>query len=205
MLSRVRLFANPMHYSPPGSPVHGILQARILERVAIPFSRGSSQYRDRTPGLLHCKQILNCLSHQGSPKNLFTTPKIANRKRALICYANSAKRESNSDLQFLVLGSECLNRFKGGEHFRTLKSCHLFKWQAAFSPSFPLQEQQRIKGPTGPCRSWVSGRSQVQFSHPLLLRQIKITINRYSRSPPVKKKKPSSNNVKLLAIFPTCL
>ena len=29
-------------YSPPGSSVHGILQARILERVAMPFSRGSS-------------------------------------------------------------------------------------------------------------------------------------------------------------------
>ena len=32
-----------------GSPVHGILQARILEWVAIPFSRGSSQPRDE-PG-----------------------------------------------------------------------------------------------------------------------------------------------------------
>ena len=31
----------PMDYSPPGSSVHGILQARILEWVAIPFSRGS--------------------------------------------------------------------------------------------------------------------------------------------------------------------
>ena len=31
-----------MDYSPPGSSVHGILQARILEWVAIPFSRGSS-------------------------------------------------------------------------------------------------------------------------------------------------------------------
>ena len=30
---------NPMDYSPPGSSVHGILQARILEWVAIPFSR----------------------------------------------------------------------------------------------------------------------------------------------------------------------
>ena len=33
-------------YSPPGSSVHGILQARILEWVAIPFSRESSQHRD---------------------------------------------------------------------------------------------------------------------------------------------------------------
>ena len=36
----------------PGSSVHGILQARILECVAIPFSRRSSQSRDRTQVLL---------------------------------------------------------------------------------------------------------------------------------------------------------
>ena len=34
--------------SPPGSFVHGILQARILDWVAIPFSRGSSRPRDGT-------------------------------------------------------------------------------------------------------------------------------------------------------------
>ena len=34
--------------SPPGSLVHGIFQARILEWVAISFSRGSSQSRDGT-------------------------------------------------------------------------------------------------------------------------------------------------------------
>ena len=39
---------DPMDCSPPGSPVHRILQARILEWVAISFSRGSSQPRDRT-------------------------------------------------------------------------------------------------------------------------------------------------------------
>ena len=35
----------------PGSSVHGILQARIMEWVTIPFSRGSSQLRDRTQGI----------------------------------------------------------------------------------------------------------------------------------------------------------
>ena len=35
-----------MHYSPPASSVHGILQARILEWVAISFSGGSSRLRD---------------------------------------------------------------------------------------------------------------------------------------------------------------
>jgi len=39
---------DPMDYSPPGSSVHGILQARIPEWVAISFSRGSFQPRDRT-------------------------------------------------------------------------------------------------------------------------------------------------------------
>ena len=39
MLGHVRLFSNPMDCSPLGSSVHGILQARILEKVSIPFSR----------------------------------------------------------------------------------------------------------------------------------------------------------------------
>ena len=39
---------NPMDCSPPGSSAHGIFQARILEWVAISYSRGSSQLRDRT-------------------------------------------------------------------------------------------------------------------------------------------------------------
>ena len=46
-LSRVRLFTT-VDCSPPGSSVHGILQARILEWVAISFSRGSSPPRDQT-------------------------------------------------------------------------------------------------------------------------------------------------------------
>ena len=37
-----------MNWSLPGSSVHGILQARILEWVAIPFSRWFSELRDRT-------------------------------------------------------------------------------------------------------------------------------------------------------------
>ena len=39
---------DPVDYSPPGSSVHGISQARILEWVAISFSKASSQPRDQT-------------------------------------------------------------------------------------------------------------------------------------------------------------
>ena len=47
-LSRVRLLCVPMHCSLPCFPVRGILQARVLEWVALSFSRGSSQPRDQT-------------------------------------------------------------------------------------------------------------------------------------------------------------
>ena len=54
--SHVRL-CDPMDCSPPGSSVHGILQARILEWVATLSCRGSSWPRDRSPCLLW---FLNC-------------------------------------------------------------------------------------------------------------------------------------------------
>ena len=51
---------NPMGYT-----VHGILQAKILEWVAFPFFRGSSQ-----PRSLHCRRLLYQLSCKGSPRIL---------------------------------------------------------------------------------------------------------------------------------------
>ena len=56
---------HPMDYI-----VHGILQARILEWVADPFSRGSFQPRNRAQRLLHCRRILYQLSHKGGPRKL---------------------------------------------------------------------------------------------------------------------------------------
>ena len=50
------ILCDPMDGSPPGSSVHGILQARILEWVAVPSSRTAFQPRDQTPHLL-------CLLH----------------------------------------------------------------------------------------------------------------------------------------------
>ena len=66
MLSCVRLFAAPLDGSPPGFPVHGILQARILEFLL----QGIFPTQGSNPGLLHCRWILYQLSHQGSPRIL---------------------------------------------------------------------------------------------------------------------------------------
>ena len=53
---------DPMDYT-----VHGILQARILECVAIPISRGIFPTQGSNPGLLNCRWILYQLNHKESP------------------------------------------------------------------------------------------------------------------------------------------
>ena len=56
--SVVSSLCDPMDCNPPGSSVHGISQARILEWVAISFSWGSSRPRDRTRVSSIGRQIL---------------------------------------------------------------------------------------------------------------------------------------------------
>ena len=77
---------DPMDCSPPGSSVHEIFQARILEWVAISYSRGSSQPGDRT-----CVSCISCIGRQilyhcatwealkilKKKKNTFTLPNLS--------------------------------------------------------------------------------------------------------------------------------
>ena len=53
---------NPMDSSLPGSSVHGIFQAIVLEWIAISFSREIFPTQGLSPGLPHCRQTLQLLS-----------------------------------------------------------------------------------------------------------------------------------------------
>ena len=80
-----------MDCSLPSSSVRGILQARILESVAIPFLQGILLNRGLNLGLLHCRQILYRLSHQESPNSIsncyyFFNMKVLNFN----CHLNSS-------------------------------------------------------------------------------------------------------------------
>ena len=75
-----------------GSSVHGNLQARILEWVAIPFSRGIFPTQGSNPDLLHCRQILYHLNHQGSPELLIHTYKCL--------YCNSYRSKGKLSIAF---------------------------------------------------------------------------------------------------------
>ena len=99
--SRVWLFCHPVDYSPPGSSVHGVFQARILEWVVIASSRGSSWPMDWTCiSYVFCtgRRVLYYLCHLGSPwvhsvqfssvqslsrVRLFATPWITARQASL--------------------------------------------------------------------------------------------------------------------------
>ena len=70
-LSCVQLFCHPVDCSQPSSSVHGILQARILEWIAIPSSGGSSKGLN-LPSLmsdLHGRQVLYHWHHPESTKD----------------------------------------------------------------------------------------------------------------------------------------
>ena len=81
------ILCNSMDCNPRGSSVHGLLQARILERVAYPFSRGSFRPRNRTGvsciagGFLTSWAIRSDQSL--SRVRLFATPWIAARQVSL--------------------------------------------------------------------------------------------------------------------------
>ena len=61
----------PMDCSPPGSSAHGLLQQESWSRLPFP-SPGDLPHPGLNPGLLYCRPILYCLSHQGSPVKSIT-------------------------------------------------------------------------------------------------------------------------------------
>ena len=70
---------DPMDCSPPGSSVHSILQVRILESVAILFSRGFSQPRDRTLSLASPALQVDSLPFEPPEKPRFPRQEYWNR------------------------------------------------------------------------------------------------------------------------------
>ena len=88
----------PLDCSPPGSYVRGTLQARILEWVAIPTSRGSSQPRNRT-----CVSFVSCTGRQV----FFTTSAT---REAPTLQAESKKLPSEGDKSTSPLSAHSLTR-----------------------------------------------------------------------------------------------
>ena len=89
-LSHAQLFCDSMDCSPPGSSVHGIFQAKILEWIAISFSRGSSWPRDWT-----CVSLFSC-----SPGRFFTTETLGKPPKCTkSSYNSTTKTNTNNPIK----------------------------------------------------------------------------------------------------------
>ena len=95
---------NPMDWSLQGSSAHGIFQARVLEWVAISFSRGSSQFRDWT--------LVSCIAG----RHLASEPP----GKPFKCLQNNVSKTWLSRCLTVGLSSQLLS-------FRRLKICHVLK------------------------------------------------------------------------------
>ena len=65
--SCVCLFVDPMDWSPPGSSVHGILQAKIRDMICHSPLQGIFPTQRSNLGRPHSRQVLYCVSYLGSP------------------------------------------------------------------------------------------------------------------------------------------
>ena len=95
-----------MDYSPPGTPVHGILQARILEWVAISFSRGSFQPWDRTDiSCISLRWQADSLpwSHEGSPTPILATINLLSVMWVVCCCLDSTYKWGHTLFLFIWL------------------------------------------------------------------------------------------------------
>ena len=73
VFSRVWL-CDPMDCRPPGSSIHGDSPGKTTGVGCHDLLQGIFLTQGSNPGLLHCRQILYCLSHQGSPRILGSIP-----------------------------------------------------------------------------------------------------------------------------------
>ena len=85
---------DPMDCSPLDSSVHGILQARILERVAIPFSRGPSWPRDQTPVFCTAGRFITVWATKEAPWNGKKPIIILPHPQYYFCYLSPWERHA---------------------------------------------------------------------------------------------------------------
>ena len=131
---------DPVDHSPPDCSVHGILQKKILEWVAMPSSRGSSQPRGSNLGLPHCRRILYHLSYQGSPRILEWVAYLFSR-------GSSRLRDQT--------GVSCV----AGRFFTNWALSEAWKWKSLFAIQARILEW--VAFPSPGASSQPRGRTQV--------------------------------------------
>ena len=117
-----------MDCSPPGSSVHGILQTRILQWIAVPSSWGSSWWNPGLLQLLHCSRILYCWD-TGEVQFIFICMLISGNMHKIL----------DSDGQVRVMKAFSIFWGDNLQHSCTIrKNKNIFKFILCFAFFFPL-------------------------------------------------------------------
>ena len=120
---------NSMVCSPPGSSIHGVFQTRILECVAIPFSRGSSWSRDWTRVSCNAGRFFYHLSYRGSsPASPITSVLVLPND----CSVTQARPTLSDPMDCSTSGFPVLY------HLLELAQTHVHWVSDAIQPSHPL-------------------------------------------------------------------
>ena len=115
--SVVPTFCDPMDYSQPGSSAHGIFQARIMEWVAILFSRGSSLTRDWTQVFCTAGRFFTLLSHKGNSFDMKL--EIKYKKKA---EKNNKHFETKKTCYWIAFGSKKKILRRGGKNTKKIST-----------------------------------------------------------------------------------
>ena len=164
---------NPMEYSLPGSSVHGILQARILEWAAMPSSRTSSSPRDWTHTSFIAGRFFTYQAAWKAPYIEIFTAKILNSNKRMFRTSLKLHYKGNCSVQFSSVAQLCLTLWDCMDCSMPGLPIHcqlpeftqtLVRWVGdAIQPSHPLSSPSptfNLYQPQG-LSKWVSSSHQV--------------------------------------------
>ena len=153
-----------MNCSLPGSSVQGILQARILEWVAHSLLQEISPTQGSNPGLLHCRQILNHLSHQESPKVVWVYIHfVVVQSCPTLCHPMDC----------------CMPGFLVLRHLLELAQIHVHWVSDTIQPSWPLSSPSSPPLPSPPPYIFLSIYFRLLFLHIYICKLVCICTYRF--------------------------
>ena len=127
---------DPMDYSSPGSSVYGILQARILEWVAIPFSRGSSWPSDQIWVSCIVGRFFTSWATREAPYSRFGRIIFLKHKRHLLILVWAVSAGTEETTEIIICYSFLLWRKKQAKRFAHNQGTNSKRDRASIQGSF---------------------------------------------------------------------
>ena len=135
---------DPIDCSPPGSSVHGVLQARILEWVGSALPQGIFPTQELNLGLLRCRQILYCLSPQESPWSRASLPSAALLSTPQCTVRHLLSKQRIREINYLERATPPLNTGQCDRNGRCSKHIHRKTGEGSLTMDRHIQVTEKV-------------------------------------------------------------